>query len=205
MFYEPKHGHGLARDPFKALIAPRPIGWFTTLNEDGTTNLGPYSFFNAVGDEPPVIFFSAGPRSDGRLKDSARNAEERGEFVHNMVTWDLREAMNTSSTAVEPGVDEVALADLVLAESKVIRTPRLAASPVSMECRYTQTIEIAQNSKAGPSRLIFGEVVGIHIDESIMTDGRIELAKAKPIARLGYAEYAVVNADTIFRIVRPDV
>ena len=205
MFYEPKKGHGLPRDPFKALIAPRPIGWFTTLNDDGTLNLGPYSFFNAVGDAPPVIFFSAGPRSDGRLKDSARNAEKRGEFVHNMVTWDLRDAMNTSSDNVEPGVDETKLANLALADSNILTTPRLADPPVSMECKYMHTVEIPQDTEEGPSRLVFGEVVGIHIDESIMAEGRVALARAKPISRLGYAEYAVVNEESIFRMVRPDV
>jgi len=139
MFYEPKKGHGFERDPFKALVAPRPIGWFTTLNDDGSLNLAPYSYFNAVADDPPIIFFSSGGAS--RFKDSARNAVERGEFVHNLVTWDLREAMNATAEEVDAGVDETKLAGLEMAPSELIETPRVAASPVSFECRTLKTVE----------------------------------------------------------------
>jgi flavin reductase (DIM6/NTAB) family NADH-FMN oxidoreductase RutF len=191
MFYEPKIGHGLPRDPFKALVSPRPIGWFTTLNQDGSNNVAPYSYFNAVADDPPVIFFSAG--GAGRAKDSARNAAEQGEFVHNLVTWDLREQMNATSEEVEPGVDEAKLAELELAPSELVKAPRIAASPASFECRYMHTLEIPQNGDGGPSLLVFGEVIGIHIRDDALEEGRFDPEAQKIIARLGYANYAVTG------------
>ena len=201
MFYEPKNGHGLPRDPFKALVAPRPIGWFTTLNAQGNINLAPYSYFNAVGDDPPVVLFSGGARDTADHKDSVANAEATGEFVHNMVTWDLREQMNTTSDEVAHGVDEATMAGLELVPSQVVKPPRVKGAPAALECRYLRTVEIAQNGGDGPNRVVFGEVVGIHIDDKIIKDGRVDLSEVRPIARLGYAQYAVV--DTIFRMLRP--
>jgi flavin reductase (DIM6/NTAB) family NADH-FMN oxidoreductase RutF len=203
MFYEPSKGHGLPRDPFKALVAPRPIGWFTTLNDDGSVNVGPYSYFNAVADDPPVVMFAASPRGPDRVKDSARNALARGEFVHNMVTYELREQMNATSEEVPPGIEEAALAGLDLVPSRLVRPPRIAASPVALECRTVQLLEIPQNGGGGPTRVVLGEVIGVHIDDRALEDGRVELGRLRPIARLGYANYAVV--DTIFRMVRPGV
>ena len=203
MFYEPRNGHGLPRDPFKALVAPRPIGWFTTLNAAGQVNLAPYSYFNAMGDDPPVIMFSGGGRLDANHKDSVANAETSGEFVHNMVTWDLREEMNTTSDEVPHGVDEAELAALHLVPSRLVKPPRVKASPVSLECRYLQTIEIPQNGPQGPNKVVLGEVVGVHIDDAILKDGRVDLAAVRPIARLGYAEYTIV--ETVFRMLRPGI
>jgi len=203
MFYEPKNGHGLPRDPFKALVAPRPIGWFTTLSARGDINVAPYSYFNAVGDDPPVVMFSGGARDSARHKDSLANAEATGEFVHNMATWDLREQMNTTSSEVAHGVDEAALAGLELVPSRMVKPPRLKASPAALECRYLKTVEIAQNGSAGPNRVVLGEVVGIHIADEVIKDGRVDLSLIRPIARLGYAQYAVV--DTIFRMLRPGI
>lgn len=199
MFYEPKKGHGLPRDPFKALVAPRPIGWFTTLNQDGSANVAPYSYFNAVADDPPIIFFSAGGL--GRVKDSARNAAEQGEFVHNLVTWDLREKMNATSEEVDAGVDEAKLAELELAPCELVKTPRIAASPASFECRYMHTLEIPQNGEDGPNLVVFGEVIGIHISDDALEDGRFDPEAQKIIARLGYANYAVAGGT--FRMLRP--
>jgi len=201
MFYEPKDGHGLPRDPFKALVAPRPIGWFTTLNPDGGVNVGPYSYFNALADDPPVVFFSSGGLD--RLKDTARNAIERGEFVHNLVTWDLREAMNATSEEVAEGVDEAKLAGLELASCRVVGTPRLAAAVASLECRTMQSLEIPQNGEDGPNTVVIGEVVGIHIRDEALTDGRFDPEAQKVIARLGYANYAVVGSS--FRMLRPGI
>jgi flavin reductase (DIM6/NTAB) family NADH-FMN oxidoreductase RutF len=203
MFYEPGKGHGLPRDPFKALVVPRPIGWFTTLNDDGTVNIGPYSYFNAVADDPPVVMFAASPRQPDWVKDSARNAISRGEFVHNMVTYALREQMNATSAEVAPGVEEAPLAGLELVPSRVVSPPRIAASPASLECRTLQVLEIPQNGDGGPTRVVLGKVVGVHIDDAALADGRVDLGRLRPVARLGYAEYTVV--DTIFRMVRPDV
>jgi flavin reductase (DIM6/NTAB) family NADH-FMN oxidoreductase RutF len=205
MFYEPRAGHGLPHNPFKALIAPRPIGWFTTLNADGTVNLAPFSYFNAVGDNPPVLMFSASPRGDDRVKDTARNAEAQGEFVHHVVPYDLRDAMNASSAAVEPGVDEAALAGLELTDSAVVAVPRLAAAPVAMECRTLQVIDIAQNGAPTPTRMILGEVVGVHIDDALLVDGRVDTARLRPTARLGYFDYAVVDDRVLFQMTRPEI
>ena len=198
MFYEPAKGHGLDRDPFKALVAPRPIGWFTTLNGDGSVNLAPYSFFNAMADDPPVVCFSAGG-SEG-AKDTARNAADTGEFVHNLVIRSLRDAMNISAREVPAGVDEARLAGLELAPSVVVSTPRVASSPVAFECRYLKTLEIPQND--APSLVVFGEVVGIHIDDDAIATGRFDPEAQGVIARLGYANYAVVGGT--FRMERLD-
>ncbi len=198
MFYEPAKGHGLDRDPFKALVAPRPIGWFTTLNGDGSVNLAPYSYFNAMADDPPVVCFSSG--GSERNKDTARNAAETGEFVHNLVTRSLRDAMNISAREVPAGVDETRLAGLELAPSVVVSTPRVAASPVAFECRYLKTLEIPQNGT--PSLVVFGEVVGIHIDDDAIASGRFDPEALGVIARLGYANYAIVGGT--FRMERLD-
>ncbi len=198
MFYEPAKGHGLARDPFKALVAPRPIGWFTTLNGDGSVNLAPYSYFNAMADDPPVVCFSAG--GSQRAKDTARNAAETGEFVHNLVTRSLRNAMNVTAREVPAGVDEARLAGLDMAPSVLLSTPRVAASPVALECRYLKTLEIPQNDTA--SLVVFGEVVGIHIDDDAIATGRFDPEAQGVIGRLGYANYAVVGGT--FRLERLD-
>ncbi len=203
MFYEPSKGHGLPRDPFKALVTPRPIGWFTTLNDDGSVNIGPYSYFNALADDPPFIMFSAGAREGVAIKDSARNAVARGEFVHNLVTYDLKDAMNATSEEVAYGTDEAKLAGLEMAPCNLVKTPRIAAAVASFECRYHSTVEIPQNGDDGPNLVILGEVVGVHIRDSALKDGRFDPEAEKVIARLGYANYAVVGGT--FRMLRPGI
>ncbi|MDA0219112.1 MAG: flavin reductase family protein [Proteobacteria bacterium] len=203
MFYEPRKGHGLSRDPFKALVTPRPIGWFTTLNEDGGVNIGPYSYFNAVADDPPFVMFSSGAREDVAVKDSARNAAARGEFVHNLVTFDLKDAMNATSEEVPYGTEEAALAGLELAPCTLVKTPRIAAAVASFECRYHSTVEIPQNGQDGPTLMVLGEVIGIHIRDSALKDSRFDPEAERIIARLGYANYAVVGGT--FRMLRPGI
>ena len=203
MFYEPRKGHGLPRDPFKALVAPRPIGWFTTLNDDGSVNIGPYSYFNAVADDPPFVMFSAGAREGVPVKDSARNAAARGEFVHNLVTYDLKDAMNATSEEVPYGTDEAALAGLEMAPCNLVKAPRIAAAVASFECRYHSTIELPQNGEDGPNLLVLGEVIGIHIRDEAIADGRFDPEAQRVIARLGYANYAVVGET--FRMLRPGI
>lgn len=151
MFYEPRNGHGLPRDPFKALVTPRPIGWFTTLNDDGSVNIGPYSYFNAVADDPPFVMFSSGARAGVAVKDSARNAAARGEFVHNLVTMDLAQAMNATSEEVAYGIDEAALAGLEMAPCNLVKAPRIAAAVASFECRYHSTVEIPRTARRVPT------------------------------------------------------
>lgn len=196
MFYDAvANTHGLKHDPFKALAVPRPIGWLSSLSPEGVPNLAPYSFFNAVANRPNYVMFS----SVGR-KDSIANIEATGEFVHNVATWDLRDAMNQSSANVGSGVDEFELAGLEKAPSRLVKPPRVAASPVAFECRYVQTVELPPTN-GEPNLVGFGEVVGIHIDDDVIVNGKVDLTLFKPIARLGYHDYAVI--EEVFTMVRP--
>ena len=202
MFYEPRLGHGLPHDPFKACVAPRPIGWISTVSRAGHVNLAPFSYFNAVLDFPPTVMFSAsGPHPDGGLKDTAQNAEETGEFVYNVATWDLREAMNLTSAALGREVDEFELAKLEKVPSRLVRPPRILASPIHLECRTIQVLALPTSRPEIQNRVVFGEVVGVHIDERVLVDGQVDLTLVRPIARCGYNDYAVV--DSIFSIRRP--
>ena len=200
MFYEPARGHGLPRDPFKACVAPRPIGWISTVSTAGKVNLAPFSYFNALLDDPPIVMFSCnGNHADGGIKDTAKNAIETGEFVYNMATWELRGEMNASSAGVGREVDEFELAGLEKAESRIVAAPRVARSPIQFECKTTKVVELPGNKV--DATVVFGEVVGIHIDDSALVDGMVDLTRLKPIARLGYMQYAVV--EEVFEIERP--
>jgi len=189
--------HGLPRNPFKSLVVPRPIGWISSLSRAGVVNLAPYSFFNAVAEEPPMVMFAAGDRRDsnGALKDSRRNAEETGEFVVNIATSELREKMSATSASLPPEVDEMAAASLTPAPSVVVKPPRVKESPVNLECRWWKTIELPTTPPARSNAIVIGRVVRIHIAEEILTDGMVDMAKFHPIARLGYWQYTVVDND----------
>ena len=197
-FYEPSAGHGLTHDPMKAIIAPRPIGWISTLGADGVANLAPYSFFNAVCSRPPILAFSS--EKEG---DSLRNARDTGEFVFNLATEALAEAMNTTSAMVPPEVDEFPLAGLAAAPCRIVRAPRVAASPASMECRVLQVIHLHDlDGRPTSAHMVLGQVVGVHIDRAYLKDGRFDTAAARPLARCGYlADYAVV--DSLIQMRRP--
>lgn len=203
MFYEPSRGHGLPNNPLNALVVPRPIGWISTLGADGVPNLAPYSFFNAVAYEPPQVIFSAtsGHPRDGGLKDSVQNARETGEFVVNLATWDLREAMNASAVPAPRDVDEFAYAGLTPAASTVVKAPRVAESPAHLECRTLRVIDLPSDDPDDGNTLVLGEVVGVHVDDDLLVDGRVDILKARPIGRLGYLDYVVV--DTSFAMDRP--
>jgi len=203
MFYEPRLGHGLPRDPFKALVVPRPIGWISTVDPLGRVNLAPFSYYNAVADSPPQVFFAAnGSKPDNGLKDSRRNAEATGCFVVNLATWDLREAMNATSAHLPRGADEMAYAGLTAVPSRIVAAPRVAESPVQLECRYLQTVMLATDDPREPNAIVIGEVVGVHIADEYLVDGRVDVARLKPIARLGYAQYTAV--ESVFEMRRPD-
>ena len=207
MFYQPKNNdHGLSKNPFNSLVIPRPIGWISTVDQDGVFNLAPYSFFNAVCYRPPTVMFSAGvSANEDKLKDSARNAELTGEFVCNLATWDMREHMNASSATLPPEKDEISLTGLTAIDSQIVNAPRIAEAPVHLECRYLQTTEIPGWDEGDVYKVIFGEVVGIHIkDEFITDDGLVDVAKMMPIGRLGYNDYTRVDSQTIFTLHRPD-
>ena len=202
MFYETKNHHGLAHNPFKSLVVPRPIGWVSSQDSAGTVNLAPYSFFNAVASEPPTVMFASnGAHSEGSLKDSVKNVQETGEFVCNLATWENREAMNATSAMVARSVDEFALSGLTPVPSNLVKPPRVKESPVHLECTYLQTVELPSDDPAHPTLVVFGHVVGIHIDDAIISDGLIDMNVFKPIARLGYFDYSVV--DNVFTMKRP--
>jgi flavin reductase (DIM6/NTAB) family NADH-FMN oxidoreductase RutF len=200
LFYEPhaRDRELLPHDPFKAIVAPRPIGWVSTLGPDGEPNLAPYSFFNAVCDRPPMIAFS----SSG-AKDSMTFGGERGEFVWNMPTWDLREQMNLSSKELPRGESEFAFAGLTPAPSRLVAPPRVAEAHVALECRTLSVTELHDlDGESADHFLVLGQVVGVHIDERYIADGRVDTALLKPIARCGYREeYAVV--ESLFAMWRP--
>ena len=198
MFYDTrKNDHGLPRDPFKAIVAPRPIGWITSMSAKGEINLAPYSFFNAVSDEPPIVLFS----SEGR-KDSLVFVEETGEFVCNLATFELRSAVVATSANFPRGVNEMAQAGLDAVPSRLVRPPRIAAAPCALECKLLQIIDLRDLDGEPSDRFVaFGQVVGIHIDDRFIKDGRLDTAAMAPIARCGYADYSVV--DKVFSIARP--
>ena len=193
------NNHGLRHNPFKALAVPRPIGWIASSSKDGVHNLAPYSFFNAMGDRPPLVMFS----SSGR-KDSLRNIEETGEFTCSLATYDLRDQMNLSSAPVTRGVDEFALAGLTPAPSQHVKVPRVAESPAAFECKVWKVIDLP--APEGQSQTgIIGIVVGVYVDDRFIRDGLVDLGAMRPIARLGYMDYAVINAESIFSLNRPNV
>lgn len=195
MFYETAlNNHGLVLDPFKALVVPRPIGWISTLSADGTANLAPYSFFNAFSDNPYYVAFGS-----GGYKDTLSNAETTREFAVNIATFELREAMNRSSTA-DRG-DEFEMAGLEKASCCLIKPPRVAASPVTLECTYFQTVSLPAENGTVNDWMVIGKVVGIHIADQFIEEGRVNTAAMKPIARLGYSEYATI--DSTWKLRRP--
>lgn len=196
------NAHGLAHDPFKALVGPRPIGWITSISADGVCNLAPYSFFNAVSDRPHYVMFS----SSG-VKDSLRNIRETGEFTCSMATWDTRVAMNVSSASVPPDVDEYEIAGLTAVASRFVKPPRVKQAPAALECTHWKTIELPDvevGSEEGHF-VVFGRVVGIYIDDAYVRDGRVDTGAMRPIARLGYMQYSAVTPETVFDIDRPRV
>ena len=199
-FYEPAQGHGLAHDPFNAIIGPRPIGWVSTQGADGTINLAPYSFFNAFNYHPPIIGFS----SVG-AKDSLRNIRERGEFVWNLATRALAGHMNASCASVPYGVDEFELAGLEKAPARLVGPPRVAHSPVNFECRLADIVQLKTHAgRAVESWLVLGEVVGVHIDPALLKNGIFDTFGAGIILRAGGASaYALVMPESRFDMSRP--
>ena len=196
MFYETdKNDHGLPFNPFKSTVIPRPIGWITTLDREGRTNLAPFSQFNNIGYDPAYVMFSGGGdiRQVGR-KDTTINAVEGGEFVCNMATWELREAVNITASAVDPDVDEAALAGLEMVPSRLVKPPRVALSPVHLECVTHHAITLPGNSLRNIMTVVIGKVVGIHIKDDVLTpEGRLDVRKIRPLCRLGYMDYAVID------------
>jgi flavin reductase (DIM6/NTAB) family NADH-FMN oxidoreductase RutF len=198
LFYEPRVGdHGLAFDPFKAIVAPRPIGWISSLDGEGQVNLAPYSFFNAVASRPHIVMFSSAGR-----KDSIANVEATGEFVCNLATWELREAVNLSSATLPHGESEFAATGLKTAPSRLVKPPRVAEAPAALECKLLKSEELfGLDGRSSGNWVAFGEVVGIYVADGFIRDGRFDMTSARSIARCGYMDYAVV--ETLFEMERP--
>jgi len=203
MFYEPgTTDHALPHDPFKSCVIPRPIGWISTISRDGIHNLAPFSQFQMLTFNPPYVMFSAGQNTRGTQKDTVVNTEQTGEFVWNMATYALREAVNKSAEEVPPEVDEFDLAGVTKAPSKLVKPCRVAESPIHFECVHYQTLHLPGKTALATADVVIGRVIGIHIkDDVIRPDGRIDVLKIRPIARLGYYDYTTV--DSIFEMIIP--
>lgn len=198
MFYEPAKGnHGLPNDPFKALVTPRPIGWIGTYGPTGIPNLAPYSYFNAVSSIPPIVCFS----SDG-YKDSVTNVDHTGAFSCSVAIYELKDAMNATSAAVPHDVNEFELAGLTEKRCRLVNAPSVAESPVVLECRHLETRNLVDiDGNKTTSFVVFGQVVGIHIDERVIRDGKVDPRLLRPLARMGYMDYLV--GDQPFTLNRP--
>jgi flavin reductase (DIM6/NTAB) family NADH-FMN oxidoreductase RutF len=197
MFYEPqKDDHGLPFNPYKSIVIPRPIGWISTISRDGVANLAPYSQFNNLGYDPPYVMFSANSfPGSGRRKDSVRNATDTGEFVVNMATYELREAVNITSQFVPPEIDEAALAGLEMIPCRIVKARRVAASPVQLECTFHSSLALPGNAADQVHHVVIGRVVGVHIrDDALTPEGKLDVVKIRPLARLGYFDYTTVDS-----------
>jgi len=203
MFYSTTDHHGLKHNPFKALVAPRPIGWISSISAAGHVNLAPYSFFNAVADSPPIVIFAAnGMHHEGGYKDTLKNVQETHEFVCNLVTSELREQMNLSSSQAPHDVDEFELSGLECEPSRLVKPPRVKRSLAHLECRYLQTVQLPAEQPGLANNVVFGKVIGIQINDAIIRDGIIDMRAFQPVARLGYFDYTTV--DSVFSMPRPD-
>ena len=192
MFYEPKKGSPFKIDPFKSLVFPRPIGWISSINKNGVANLAPYSYFNAVADEPPqVMFCSNGSSTHGKYKDSLSNILYAKEFVVNFATSTSRNQMNISSRDFKPDEDEFVLSNCKKKKSRLVKAPSVKDSPVNLECKLVKTIKLKSNSKK-ISTMIVGEVIGIYINNKFIKNNRVDSVSMRYIARMGYSEYTTI-------------
>lgn len=202
MFYEPKNGSGLEHNPLNAIIIPRPIGWISTLSVSGIANLAPYSFFNVVAYTPPQVMFAAtSSHARGGLKDAVADSQSAGEFVVNIATVALGSKMNASAVPAPHNVDEFEYCGLKKEDSVLVSSPRVTESPIHLECLYTRSISLPSDTTGESNTVVFGEVVGIHIEDSIITNGKIDYRKLQPIGRLGYLDF--VEVDNMFSMERP--
>ena len=199
MFYKPEDGHALPHNPFNAVVTPRPIGWISSRGADGSENLAPYSFFNAVAYVPPqVMFASTSAKQDrGDTKDSVSNIRETGVFCVNIVEYEMRDVMNKSSGPWDREVDEFELAGIERAACETIPCSRVAAAPASLECRLTRIVELPGEANF----VTFGEVTGVHLRDDCVVDGEFDVLRFNPLARMGYRDYTVVREK--FSLKRP--
>ena len=199
MFYEPKKGSPFKIDPYKSLVFPRPIGWISSISKNGVANLAPYSYFNAVADEPPqVMFCSNGSSTYGKYKDTLSNILSIKEFVVNFATSTSRNQMNISSRDFEPDEDEFILSNLKKKKSRLVKAPSVKDSPVNLECKLVKTIKLKSNSKK-ISTMIIGEVIGIFINNKFIKNNRVDSVAMRYIARMGYSEYTTISSKFILK------
>ncbi len=200
MFYEPKNGHGLSHNPFNAVVTPRPIGWISTRDAQGIDNLAPYSFFNAVAYVPPQVMFASTASKADQIgtKDSVANIRETGVFCVNIVEYAMRDAMNATSATLGKEVDEFAHAGLDKAACETIACSRVALAPAALECKVTQILTL----EGDENYAVFGEVVGVHMRDDCLVDGRFDITTYHPLSRLGYRDYTVIR--DLFTLSRPD-
>jgi len=208
MYFNPKDG--MKPDPFthtvyNALVVPRPIGWISSMSAEGIINLAPFSFFNSLTPDPPCVMYCPNSFKPGteELKDSLMNVEETGEFVYNMCTYDLREQMIITADHSPKTVDEMPEAGLEAAPCEQVSPPRVKASPIALECKYIQTVDLPRPKDGSRSSMVIGQVVGIHVADEIVMDGIIDLSKVSPLARLGYLDYAKIEESNIFTMRPP--
>ncbi|MDJ0628595.1 MAG: flavin reductase family protein [Rhodobacter sp.] len=200
MFYRPEDGHGLPHNPFNAVVTPRPIGWISSRDGQGRDNLAPYSFFNAVAYVPPQVMFASTAAKDDRdgTKDSVGNIRETGVFCVNVVEYAMRDVMNLSSGTYPREVDEFDHAGIAKTECETIACSRVAAAPANLECRLTRIVQLP----GAANFVVFGEVIGVHLRDDCLIDGRFDVTRFQPLARLGYRDYARVTE--VFSLARPD-
>ena len=199
MFYRPEDGHGLKHNPFNAVVTPRPIGWISTRGADGSENLAPYSFFNAVAYEPPQVMFastSTKPDRDG-TKDSIANIRDTGVFCVNIVEYEMRDVMNVTSGPWERETDEFTKAGIDRAPCETIAASRVAGAPASLECKLTKIVQLPGEANF----VAFGEVTGVHLRDDCVVDGMFDILKYQPLTRLGYRDYSRITA--VFELKRP--
>lgn len=203
MQYRVEDGHGLPHNPFKAIVSPRPIGWISSLDAAGRPNLAPYSFFNAISDDPPMVMYSSLGRKVGidEPKDSVENIAATREFVVNIVSYALRDAMNVSSGGYAAGEDEFALAGLTKAPSLIVKPPFVAESPAALECVLHDIIELPPSVDGLANRMVLGRVVAVHIKDEFLVDGKFDVTRFRPLTRCGYRDYAALTE--VFQMTRP--
>ena len=209
MYFDPNDGMG--PPPFKhtvynALVVPRPIGWISSVNEVGVVNLAPFSFFNSLSGEPPCVMYCPNGFKAGTedTKDSLTNVQKSGEFVYNMCTAAMLDAMVATSAHAPSSVDEMAEAGLEAAPCEKVKPPRVKKSPIALECALLQIIDLPAISTTNPNTMVIGQVIGIHVDEDVIVDGVIDVRKVNPLARLGYLDYATITPENIITVPRPD-
>ena len=194
---------GLSFSPIKAIVSPRPIGWISSCGKDGSINLAPYSYFNAISEMPPMVMFSSAPSGNAQHKDSLRNVIETEEFVVNVVSAALGDVMNITSADLAYGQNEFTAAGLEMADCNTVKVPRVAAAPAALECKLWKVIELPKPETGGTGVMVIGTITGIHIADETVKDGKIDVTSYQPLARLGYMDYARIN--DVFEMPRPAV